>query len=52
MATFTSNGYLLDGFVVDDAYTTGSDSEYDPEHSEIGDYDNIAEHRRTVYFDG
>jgi hypothetical protein len=43
MATFTSNGYLLDGFVVDDAYTTGSDSEYDPEHSEIGDYDNIAE---------
>jgi len=43
MATFTSNGYLLDGFVVDDGYTTGSDSEYDPEHPDIGDYDNIAE---------
>ena len=43
MATFTSNGYLLDGFVVDDAYTTGSDSDYDPEHPEICDYDNIAE---------
>jgi hypothetical protein len=41
------NSSIDDLSLEDDVYATGSDtcsdSEYDPEHSEIGDYDNIAE---------